>query len=149
MKKIKVIVIIALLLVSGCVIFFNSRSVNIIDAHYDQYSASIIVDHLPLTDDNKINWWKKNQKSIRDKYHIPVKSAAGMLKVYIWAFGEGYMERAKYDRLCFDDMKEKNNCIEKNQLMNIDTDREGNLIYGFEKNSYLQKKEGELIKLPD
>ncbi|MFZ4835281.1 DUF943 family protein [Rouxiella sp. Mn2063] len=147
MKKIIAILIVTLLILLGGWLYLNNRTVNIIDAHYDKYSASIIVDHLPLTEQKKIAWWVSNQESIRQKYSIPAKSDEGTLKVYIWAFGDGYMPREKYDRLCFDDMKKTKNCIEKNQLMNIDISREGNVIYSFENDAYIRKENGELLKL--
>ncbi|AML59334.1 putative membrane protein [Serratia rubidaea] len=36
-----------------------------------------------------------------------------------WLFGDGYQEEGKYDRLCFDDMPTKKNCIDKNLLMMV------------------------------
>jgi len=147
MKEIVTTLLVILLILLGWWLYLDNRTVNIIDAHYDKYSVSVIVDHLPLTTHKKIAWWLNNQKSIRQKYNIPFKSDEGTLKVYIWAFGDGYMPREKYDRLCFDDMKKTNNCIEKNQLMNIDTNRQGEVIYNFDDDVYIQKENGELTQL--
>ncbi|CAH6344981.1 DUF943 domain-containing protein [Pantoea agglomerans] len=110
---------IVLLFLAGCVLlsYWLSvflRPVEIIDVHHRSSGFSdVLVTSFPPTDKGKINWWLKNKDMLKDKYGIPNPDSEGYFYVTFWLFGEGYKKEGKYDRLCFDDMKTKVNCIEK------------------------------------
>ncbi len=48
-------------------LFTVNPNVSVIGAHYDGSTAQIIVNKLPLTNSNKINWWQENQNEIFKK----------------------------------------------------------------------------------
>ena len=51
---------------------------------------------------------------LKRRYGIPHTIPDGGYNITFWLFGDGYMERERYDdRLCFIDMKTQKNCIEK------------------------------------
>ncbi|MBV4365341.1 DUF943 family protein [Erwinia phyllosphaerae] len=125
--------IILLLAIFSCILlylFSAENDVSVIGAHYDGSTAQIIVDKLPLTDSEKISWWKKNQSEIMNKYNIPSGDRTPFLMV-VYAFGDGYQMEGDEDRLCFSDMKPPKNCIDKNILMMIWRTRNGGVKYQF------------------
>lgn len=111
-------------------ISLGERDVAVIDAHYDGSTAAVIVDGLPFTESDKIDWWKNNQERIREKYRIP-SGDTGPFLITVYAFGDGYKEEGKEDRMCFSDMKPPRNCIDKNILMMVWRTREGGVKYEF------------------
>ncbi|WLI76648.1 DUF943 family protein [Kosakonia sp. H02] len=111
-------------------LFLGERAVTVIDAHYDGSTAQVIVDGLPFTKSKKIAWWRSNEDQIRGKYHIP-SGDTGPFLITVYAFGDGYKEEGKEDRLCFHDVKPPRNCIDKNILMMIWRTREGSVKYEF------------------
>lgn len=111
-------------------LFTVKSNVSIIAAHYDGSTAQIIVNKLPLTDSNKINWWQRNQNEILENYNIPTGDKIPFL-IVIYAFGDGYQVEAKEDRLCFSDIKPPKNCIDKKILMMIWRTRDGGVKYQF------------------
>ncbi len=111
--------------------YFNKdQKVTVVNSYYDGSTARIIVDSLPFTDAKKIDWWQHNQDEIRRKYHIPT-GAQGPFLITIYAFGDGYQEEGKEDRLCFPNVEPPRNCIDKNILMMIWRTREGSIKYNF------------------
>lgn len=121
------------LAIALCIIgylFTVKPNVSIIAAHYDGSTAQIIVNKLPSTDSNKINWWQRNQNEILEKYNIPTGDKIPFL-IVIYAFGDGYQVEGKEDRLCFSDIKPPKNCIDKKILMMIWRTRAGGVKYQF------------------
>ena len=94
--------------------------VKIIDVHrstdrmgYDD----IIVDHFPLTDRGRINWWLSQQEMLKKKYNIP---AGQRFVLTVWDVGDGYLrDSPREDYFCFPDMTSEKNCIEKNILLEV------------------------------
>ncbi|WP_414147377.1 DUF943 family protein [Erwinia sp. BNK-24-b] len=130
MKRHIVIIVIAALAIYFFSSFLNRQDVTVIDAHYDGHTAQIIVDRLPFSKSAKIDWWLSNQGKIRSKYRIP-SGNKGPFLIAVFAFGEGYQEEGKEDRLCFNDIKPPRNCIDKNILMTIWRTRDGGVKYEF------------------
>ncbi|MDN4625628.1 DUF943 family protein [Erwinia sp. PsM31] len=128
----RMFIIAALTIVSGLFycLFIRGEAVCVMDAHYDGSTAQVIVNKLPFTDSEKIEWWLRNEVKVRDKYHIP-SGNAGPFLITVYAFGEGYKEEGKEDRLCFRDVKSPQNCIDKKVLMMIWRTREGGVKYEF------------------
>ncbi|MFZ4834575.1 DUF943 family protein [Rouxiella sp. Mn2063] len=130
MRRLLVLIIFIILSVFAYLLWLNNRTVHVIDAHYDMGGAQIIVNNLPITNSAKISWWQHNQQEIRKKYHIPDKYMDPML-ITVYAFGNGYQEEGKEDRMCFEDMPPPRNCIDKDILMMIWHNRDGSIKYNF------------------
>lgn len=129
MRKLVILSLAIALFIIGY-LFTVKPNVSIIAAHYDGSTAQIIVNKLPLTDSNKINWWQRNQSEIFEKYNIPAGDKIPFL-IVIYAFGDGYQVEGKEDRLCFSDIKPPKNCIDKKILMMIWRTRDGGVKYQF------------------
>lgn len=147
MKK---IIFISTLLVIALFSFFlwlSFRPVEIVAVHQMHSTSSVLVDHFPFTDKGKINWWLDHQETLKSNYGIPEPDDDGMFTIIVWDFGEGYKETDGYDRLCFDDLKAKENCIEKNRLFTIENDRNHDVVFTVYDARYRLNKNGEITKL--
>jgi len=125
--------IVFIFIILSCTLSYRltgKHNVSIIDAHYDSSTAQIIVNKLPLTKAEKIDWWQKNQRSVLEKYNIPTGHKSPFL-IAIYAFDNGYQVEGKKDRLCFSDIEPPKNCIDKNILMTIWRTRDGGVKYQF------------------
>ncbi|HDR2472955.1 TPA: DUF943 family protein [Enterobacter soli] len=88
--------------------------VKIIDVHRSTDSFgydNIIVDHFPLTDRGRINWWLSHRDMLKKKYNIP---SGQRFVLMVWDVGVGYLrDSPREDYFCFPDMKaEKNSLLE-------------------------------------
>ncbi|EJF32369.1 MULTISPECIES: DUF943 family protein [Enterobacteriaceae] len=128
--RIFTILILVTLLGYGGYYVLGNRNAMIKGAHYNGSTAVILVDRLPFTESAKIHWWERNQNQIREQYHIP-SGKAGPFLISVFAFGDGYQEEGKEDRLCFKDVKPPKNCIDKNIIMQIWRERDGSTSYDF------------------
>ncbi|MFC6376713.1 DUF943 family protein [Tatumella terrea] len=117
-KNILLVLLITVGTLTGYIIWLNLRSVEIIAIHNDGNYSSILVKNFPITDRGKTDWWLKNKDIIKSRYNIPKPATYGGYDVTFWNFGEGYKED-KYDRLCFEDMQTKINCIDKEPVFTI------------------------------
>lgn len=111
-------------------IWWFSRPVEIVAAH--QHNI-LLVKHFPYFKSQKIAWWKANKDMLKEKYGLPVTDEEGFYTVYILDYGDGYRVNRGTDEdadlLCFDDMKSKANCIEKEPLFRISHSRNIPLSY--------------------
>lgn len=123
-------------------LWHDNTSVNVIDVHQNKYTAEILVDRLPLTEKSRIKWWMDNRKEIEGKYRIVSFENGGPDYITIYKFGDGYKKEGKEDRLCFDDMDTKTNCIDKDILMTISRTREGLERFTFSDSSYVISSDG-------
>lgn len=139
------------LLLGGCalLIYFlwlSLRPVEIIAVHKDGEFSSVLVKNFSSTDKGKINWWLNNKEMLQRQYDIPSLSSDGFFTVTFWDFGEGYKEEGKYDRRCFEDMKNPKNCIDKNKLFSVENDRNNDILFSVYDGVYRMKKNGEMVK---
>ncbi|EKA9349855.1 DUF943 family protein [Cronobacter sakazakii] len=111
----------------------NHKEVQVIGVHSGEFTAQILVNDLPLSSSAKIDWWIKNSKPLLDKYHLNDKD------IYIFAWGNGYQEEGKADRLCFADVAPPRNCIDKNILMSVSKTRSGKTEYRIDDEIWLQE----------
>ncbi|WP_409335185.1 DUF943 family protein [Cedecea neteri] len=144
--------VIIVLLLAVCVLFcygqwFFFRPVEIVAVHQRNTYSSILVKNLPFTKKGKINWWLENKEMLKAKYDIPRPASYGGYTIIFWLFGEGYKEEGKYDRLCFDDMKTKVNCIDKDSVFSIDYSKNMGLEFTFSDGIYRLEENGNLIKI--
>ncbi|MGV3345410.1 DUF943 family protein [Enterobacteriaceae bacterium LUAb1] len=150
--KIKGKIYSSVLLIIACIVSYflwsSMRSVEIIAVHHRESNFSdILVRHFPFTDKGKITWWLENKSRLEKEFNIPDVGPDGFFYITFWNFGDGYKEEGKYDRLCFDDMKTKINCIEKDAVFSVNTDREKRIFFTVYDGTYLMKKQGEIIKI--
>ena len=141
----------ALLLLAGCVAagywcWLCLRPVEIVAVHEEDNHASVLVKNFPFTDKGKINWWLKNKNFMKEKYNIPKPSSSGSFTIIFWLFGDGYKEAGKYDRRCFDDMKTKVNCIDKNAVFAIRQYNDDDVIFATYEGRYTLDKNSNIIK---
>lgn len=117
---------IVLIVVVACIYTAWSmlRPVTIVAVHDGN---TIIVENFPLLKSRQIAWWEENKKMIKDKYDIPSADKEGYYAIYIQGFGDGYRIDSQLDHdsdlLCFKDMPEKANCIEKDPLLTVGNTR--------------------------
>ncbi len=100
-------------------LWMEFKPVKIIAVHQRNNYSDILVENFPITDSGKIAWWIKNKSMLAEKYKIPKPASYGSFTIIFWDFGDGYQEEGKYDRLCFDDMKTAENCIDKNSFLTV------------------------------
>ncbi|MFC0139467.1 DUF943 family protein [Erwinia mallotivora] len=133
----------------GVFLWLSLRSVEIVAVHHRSSGFSdVLVTHFPPTDKGKINWWLKNKDMLKDKYGIPKPDSDGYFYVTFWLFGEGYKKGGKYDRLCFDDMKTKVNCIEKDSVFSVDKSRNMGVMFTlYDGDNYRLGHNGDIIKV--
>ncbi|QHM75419.1 hypothetical protein C7M52_01373 [Mixta theicola] len=138
-------------LVLSCVLllyafWFIFRPVKIIAVHqHGSRFSSVLVNHFPLTDRGKINWWLENRTMLKEKYHVPATDKKSYFSVIFWLFGEGYKERGKYDLLCFDDMKSEKRCIEKDAVFIVSHTGDDRTYFTMDGARYLLKSNGEWV----
>ncbi len=127
---------------TGYVACRDLQPVKIIAVHNEGNFSDILVKNFPVTERGRIDWWLKNKDMLKEKFHIPEPASNGFFFVKVWDFAAGYMEQGKYDRLCFDEMKTKTNCIEKNSLMLVRNDGENEVSFAIGENLYKKDKNG-------
>ncbi len=89
---------------------------------------------------------EKNKVILDEQYNL-FKAKDSSFYIYIWNYGDGYLEEGKYDRLCFTEIKSNKKCIEKDKVMSImyslneEEIRRGNSAYIKDKNGSFIKKD--------
>ncbi|MTD28187.1 DUF943 family protein [Erwinia sorbitola] len=153
--KMKYKIMIFVLIFTGSALIFHFyllslRPVEIIAVHHRSSNyVSVLVRSFPYTDRGKINWWRKNEKMLREKYSIPSPGKDGSFSVTFWLFGDGYKELDKYDRLCFEDMKTEKNCIEKDVVFSVDNSKNMGMMFRAYDGTYRLQKNGKIVKYVD
>ncbi|QGY27481.1 DUF943 family protein [Pantoea cypripedii] len=147
MKRFFQLMIVLAFIACGAYVYLNNREVKVIDVHHGKYAADILVNHLPLSQSSRINWWLKNEAVIFSNYNISPGNEDGPQLITIFAFGDGYKELGKEDRLCFDDITPPNNCIDKDILMLVDRTRSGDLEFSFASSVYVRTNDGRITKV--
>ncbi|MEE4409001.1 MULTISPECIES: DUF943 family protein [unclassified Serratia (in: enterobacteria)] len=130
----------------GCVLWLSLRPVEIIAVHQRNNYSDVLVKNFPFTEKERINWWMENKLLLKDKYNIPKPAKDGFFSVIFWDFGDGYKKEEKYDRLCFDDMKTKINCIDKNALIMVRYSKNTGLSFRLDSGVYRMQENGEMVK---
>ncbi|MBU3891618.1 DUF943 family protein [Serratia rhizosphaerae] len=140
-----------LLLVVGVlavyIAWWFSRPVKIVAVHEDRHFSSVLVNNFPLTTRGKIEWWLQHKDMLKERYGIPKPASYGNFSVNFWLFGDGYKEEGKYDRLCFDDMKTKVNCIEKDIVFSVSKSKNLGVVFFADGGIYRIDKNGKITKV--
>ncbi|WP_421507523.1 DUF943 family protein [Erwinia rhapontici] len=139
------------LLFSGCIIagytiWLSLRPVEIFAVHKENSYSDILVKTFPLTEKGRISWWMENKSKLKLKYNIPTPNKDGSFSVIFWDFGEGYKVTDGNDRLCFEDMKTKTNCIDKDSLMMVKYSKNTGLYFRMDSGIYYFKENGQMVK---
>ncbi|AFC86009.1 Enterobacterial putative membrane protein (DUF943) [Frateuria aurantia DSM 6220] len=108
--------------------------------------SDVLVNHLPYSDQGKINWWLKNKTDLKELYDIPRPEPDGWYVVNFWLFHDGYKEDDGYDRLCFDDIKTKAHCIDKDRVFSVQWSQNQGTELTVHDGYYLYDKNGRLRK---
>lgn len=146
-KKIICILALAGLVLLGYFFWRSLQPVEIVAVHQRNNFSDVLVNNFPFTDKGKVNWWLDNKDKLKEKYDIPKPASYGLFTIVIWKFGEGYKYAEKYDRMCFEDMKEKRNCIDKNVLFIISNDKDDDMFFVGDNGTYRMGKDGEIVKI--
>ncbi|KFD22555.1 putative membrane protein [Tatumella ptyseos ATCC 33301] len=133
----------------GYVTWLQLRPIVIVAVHEDRHFSDILVKNFPLTDKGKINWWLENKDMLKEKYGIPKPESDGSFTIVFWLFGDGYKETDGYDRLCFDDMKTKTNCIDKNRAFSVSNSKNMGISFIAHNGIYRMRGSGDIIKDKD
>ncbi|CRG50297.1 putative entero membrane protein [Yersinia wautersii] len=123
------------------------RPVKIIAVHQRNNYSDVLVENFPITDSGKIAWWMKNKSMLAEKYKIPKPASYGSFTIIFWDFGDGYQEEGKYDRLCFDDMKTTENCIDKNSFLTVRNTHDNRVFFIVDNGKYLLQESNKVIKV--
>lgn len=134
-------------ILSSYIFWLTLNPVEIVAVHQRGNYSDVLTKNFPFTDKGKIKWWLKNKEKMKENYDIPQPASYGFFTIIFWDFGDGYKEAGKYDRMCFDNMKDKANCIDKNKIFTVKNDRNGDVIFAFDDGRYRMGKDGEIIKL--
>lgn len=118
MKK-KITVFMGCIFLAGALYnLWTLRQVNIIFINSDAGSTiDIVVDHLPWTDRDKIDWFLAHKEKILAKYPLYDNSTHTF---YIIDIGDGftnYNENPDEDLFCFPTIKSEKSCLLKDYLL--------------------------------
>jgi len=147
MRKAVSLFLVMLAMVIVSYLFFNRQDVVLEGGHQTDWSATILVNRLPVTESASIEWWVKNQQRIIQKYQFRANNPKGTLDYYLFAFGAGYVAEDDKDRLCFTDMPPPKNCIDKDLLMSVSTTGDGSTEFRFDDAVYTRDKMGNIAKV--
>lgn len=109
----------------------------------------VVVDHLPLTDRDRIQWFRNHKEELKNRFNI---GNIFYYKIFVWDVGNGFTNHIlsrHSDLYCFDKMQSEKNCIDKNRLLTIEVYIDGNEIYtvhGYSDITYTIGKDG-IIKM--
>jgi len=101
---------------TGAVFFgWLFQPTKVIDVHYSKKFDNyfVIVEHFPLTRNNKIRWWEENKSLFKEKYHVPIGECDYGISFWVGNYKTDSGTDQDSDLLCFDEMITKKNCIEK------------------------------------
>lgn len=87
---------------------------------------------------------KKNEQNIVSRFNLKADNDYGYLDYYIYAWGKGYQEEGKKDRLCFSDMTPPKNCIDKKILMLVSHTNNGDTVFEIGEDTFIRSKDGKV-----
>lgn len=145
----KKILVTGIFILATCIIwlFFMPAKVVRVDNHL------VYLDHVPITNEGKINWWKKNKEYLQEKHHL-IKNPESFT-VVIMRFGgykslpTGSNDGSIDDYHCFDDIKNKENCIYNDAIMIISGNLNKKIFYGLDNKIYSETPDGKLTLLKE
>ncbi|HGM6861819.1 DUF943 family protein [Serratia rubidaea] len=140
-----------ILIIGSAVVFYTLwlllRPVKVVAVHENRHFSSVLVNNFPFTTRGKIEWWLQNKDMLKERYGIPKPASYGDFSITFWLFGDGYKEEGKYDRRCFNDMKTKVNCIEKDIVLNVRNSKNMGVVFFANGGIYRIDKNGKITKV--
>lgn len=146
LRKTTLVLVVAGGAITSYFLWLTSRPVEIISVHEDGNYGSVLVKNFPITNKGKINWWLRNKAILKSRYDIPKPAVYGGYDITFWNFNDGYKEE-KYDRLCFDGMQTKKNCIDKEPVFTIKRYNYEREIFITYEGRYKLKDNGEIMEV--
>jgi hypothetical protein len=121
MKK-KITVFMGCIFLAGALYnLWTLRQVNIMFIYSDAGSTiNIVVDHLPWTDRDKIEWFLARKKDILEKHPLYNNSWHDFLIMDIGDGFTNFSENPDEDLFCFPTIKSEKNCLVKNYLLVVE-----------------------------
>lgn len=116
----------------------------------DMELYDIAVDHLALTEWGRIHWYLDHKAELKKKYRIPMSSS---YIISIMGIGGGFINTEKSDDddlYCFTPVKDtKENCIEKNLLLEVSFYEGSYVRYSFGDSEYywITMPDGKLVRI--
>lgn len=124
MLKKKISMLILYLFLSGAIYnLWTLRPVKILYVNSDGYGTiNLVVDHLPWTDRDKIDWYLAHRESINTQYPLLPEV---WHRYYITGIGDGftnYESSPHEDLRCFPAISNEKYCVIKDHLLVVDED---------------------------
>ncbi|ENR8891357.1 TPA: DUF943 family protein [Citrobacter koseri] len=116
----------------------------------DKEWYDIAVDHLALTEWGRIHWYLEHKAELKRKYRIPTSTS---YSIAFLGIGSGFIDIDKSgdsDLYCFSPKKDtKENCIEKNMLLEVDFDAGSYERFSFGDSEYywITMPDGKLVRI--
>lgn len=146
-KKLLYIPAMSTCLLVGSFVWLSLCTVEIVAVYENDNFSDVLVKDFPLTDRGKIDWWLNNKDMLKERYSIPKPASYGSFTITFWDFGSGYKEEGKYDRLCFDARKAKDNCIDKNAVFSVRQIKNDRTLLITYDGRYLLQDNGEVVNV--
>ena len=96
-----------------------------------------------------MEWWSENKIILEKKYGITAAEKYSQPDIYVWNFGSGYLPLSKYDRLCFSDLAAPDNCINKERLLTVSVNKQGETVLITKGSRYLETADHKWQRLPE
>lgn len=121
MEKKSPLILLGLFLLGGVYNFWTLRPVEVLHVDSDAGgTVVVVVDHMPWTDKEKIDWYLSRREALQKKYPLYDNN---WHSYYIADIGDGFTNYNKSpgeDLLCFSTLKNDDNCIIKKYFLIID-----------------------------
>ena len=89
----------------------------------------IAVDHLPLTDRDKISWFNDNKAILQNRYHILMDDFEQITIMEAVGGIKNSTSRRIDDYYCFTNITSDNRCVDKSMQMQIERDQDGTVTF--------------------
>ncbi|ELY2643124.1 DUF943 family protein [Cronobacter sakazakii] len=113
--------------------------------------GKVYINHPPLTDRGKIDWWNKNKDNLQEKYHLIDNPEDFTITIMYFggyvAAPTGSNDGIIDDYNCFDDIKSDENCIYNDVVMRVGGDYSSKVFFGLNGKLYRQTPDGKLTLL--
>ena len=134
-------------IIAGYTFWLSQRPVEITAIYGKGEFSDVLVKNFPFTDRGKITWWLENKAMLKEKYKIPSPAKDAFFSITFWLFDGDYTEEGKYDKLCFDEIKKKEKCIDKNPVFSVSNSKNRGTILTVHDGKYHVEKNGTIVKI--
>ncbi|WP_342325552.1 DUF943 family protein [Kosakonia sp. BYX6] len=133
-----------MLIIILCLSWLFLRSPTIVRVDND----TVYVKNLPLTNEGKIDWWKKNKELLQEKYNI-INDPKDFTVIIMHFKGyerlpAGTRDGSIDDYHCFDDIKDKENCIYNDIAMIVSGNLTNKVFYRLDDKIFDETPDGKI-----